>query len=1100
MTVGNQAGGQTSQVYYKFNVPSGQARLEIKISGGIGDCDLYVRRGSLPTLSTYDYRPFLAGNSETVKVNSPAGDDWFIMLHGFAAYAGVTLSATAIPPWTPPWTNGVSLTGGRNAFGAVVGGDGKLYVIGGQNVSNTVLNLVERFDEGTQAWETVASLPSPISRPAVTRDQQGRVYAIGGYTGAALLSSVLRFESAGNYWTNVSNLPVPLSLAKAVTDSQGLIYIVGGSTNLSGTASGFAARFDPSTGTWTALPSLNTPRVIHEVLIDAADRIYAIGGTTGSGETGTVERFDPTQPSLGWVFVNPMPTPRQVQGAVGPDGLFYLCGGWTPGYTALVERYDPVTGNWAADYPSMNQARNNHAVAATPSGRVYALGGDNGNTSVEFTTSPLRAPSFITQQANRIVVSGTTLILRAAAIGTGPLAYQWRFNEADIPGATNATLVIPAPQPSDSGRYSVVSRNAAGSAVSTLYSFSFPLQTALNPSTQDTVLFTGTGSHGQENETQAVETYGGRIYYVVHSDGTNMPSKVTCYDPMTGTNEVLLSASANQFWSLKAMQGLLFISHINGRLWRYDGATTTEITSTPFTATNYVSSMAEFGGRMYFATSSGTIHVSTNGFSFTLVATIGGSIYGLQEWKGQLYGVNSEFYSYSAKIFRTADGVNWTILNTNAVYSFHGLLAAPNHLYAVSVDNADGASLGIRATTNGTVWTQVFFTSTEAKNIVGRNQLFSQDGRAYFSSEWGGVARLFPVFEGLVEPRQVTGHAFSSVVELNGRLFGIGAQSSNNRLTAPYVISLLGSYSTNLLVPPAAGQQLFYSPGNGHYYQYVSNAATWPAAKADAESRVLTNNYRGHLATIQNASENDLVLSLSPVVGGWLGGLQPSGSVEPGEGWQWITGEPFSYVNWNSGEPNNSGALNEESLNMLGTIHGTPAKWNDVSGTSTSGYIVEFELGAPVILVNPQSQIATPGATISFYTTVVGASSLRFQWRKNGFDINGATNSTLVLYDILVSQAGDYSVQVTNTFGSVTSSNANLTVTASVTLNAPALLPAGFQLQLTGPTGTYDFQASTNLMNWTTLLTTNLTSGGTRPFTDANASLFQRRFYRVILR
>jgi hypothetical protein len=75
-----------------------------------------------------------------------------------------------------------------------------------------------------------------------------------------------------------------------------------------------------------------------------------------------------------------------------------------------------------------------------------------------------------------------------------------------------------------------------------------------------------------------------------------------------------------------------------------------------------------------------------------------------------------------------------------------------------------------------------------------------------------------------------------------------------------------------------------------------------------------------------------------------------------------------------------------------------------------------------------------------------------------------------------------------------------LSVAASFTLDAPALLPAGFQLQLTGPTGTYDFQASTNLVVWTTVFTTNTASSGTLLLTDSNAVQFSRRFYRVLVR
>jgi large repetitive protein len=92
--VTNISGNQNSERYYRIEVPSGQQKLEIQMSGGTGDADLYVRRGSLPTTSQYDFRPQLPGNNETVTVNNPTAGSWYIMVRGYQSYAGVTLVAT----------------------------------------------------------------------------------------------------------------------------------------------------------------------------------------------------------------------------------------------------------------------------------------------------------------------------------------------------------------------------------------------------------------------------------------------------------------------------------------------------------------------------------------------------------------------------------------------------------------------------------------------------------------------------------------------------------------------------------------------------------------------------------------------------------------------------------------------------------------------------------------------------------------------------------------------------------------------------------------------------------------------------------------------
>ena len=60
-----------SEKFYKIDVPAGQEYLTIETSGGTGDVDLYVRKGSKPTLTSWDYRPYLIGNNEKVEVDEP---------------------------------------------------------------------------------------------------------------------------------------------------------------------------------------------------------------------------------------------------------------------------------------------------------------------------------------------------------------------------------------------------------------------------------------------------------------------------------------------------------------------------------------------------------------------------------------------------------------------------------------------------------------------------------------------------------------------------------------------------------------------------------------------------------------------------------------------------------------------------------------------------------------------------------------------------------------------------------------------------------------------------------------------------------------------
>lgn len=155
--------------------------------------------------------------------------------------------------------------------------------------------------------------------------------------------------------------------------------------------------------------------------------------------------------------------------------------------------------------------------------------------------------------------------------------------------------------------------------------------------------------------------------------------------------------------------------------------------------------------------------------------------------------------------------------------------------------------------------------------------------------------------------------------------------------------------------PASASPVLF----NNHYYDIVLLPdALWGAADAD----VALKNDLGldwHLATITSQPEQLFIASLlgTPPVGGiveyWIGGFQPSGSIEPAGGWSWVTGEPFGpYTGWGGGEPNNSGGVENhialDNRSQYFTLN-TPTGWgwND-NDPSVNGIIHGYVAEAPV--------------------------------------------------------------------------------------------------------------------------------------------------------
>ncbi len=80
--------------HYTLGVDSGASTLDVNISGGTGDADLYIRFGAPPTTANWDFRPYLNGNNESVTVDSPQPGTWHISVRAYSATSGVTLSGS----------------------------------------------------------------------------------------------------------------------------------------------------------------------------------------------------------------------------------------------------------------------------------------------------------------------------------------------------------------------------------------------------------------------------------------------------------------------------------------------------------------------------------------------------------------------------------------------------------------------------------------------------------------------------------------------------------------------------------------------------------------------------------------------------------------------------------------------------------------------------------------------------------------------------------------------------------------------------------------------------------------------------------------------
>lgn len=111
-----------------------------------------------------------------------------------------------------------------------------------------------------------------------------------------------------------------------------------------------------------------------------------------------------------------------------------------------------------------------------------------------------------------------------------------------------------------------------------------------------------------------------------------------------------------------------------------------------------------------------------------------------------------------------------------------------------------------------------------------------------------------------------------------------------------------------------------------------------------------------------------------------------------------------------------------------GTDTGTGGAGWFVDTVRVTSFTFSCCVSGPVITLQPQSQTNRPGSTVSFLASASGTSPLAYQWQFGGTNIPGATATSYSKTNLQYADAGAYTLVVTNSVGSATSSAAVLTV------------------------------------------------------------------------
>ena len=537
-------------------------------------------------------------------------------------------------------------------------------------------------------------------------------------------------------------------------------------------------------------------------------------------------------------------------------------------------------------------------------------------------------PLLITHPTNLFILTGSNASFAVTASGTEPLRYQWRFNGVNIPGATNNPITIPNAQAINEGLYSVVVANSAGTATSSNASLTLGLFPFFVTPPQSVTNFIGA------NESFSV-TAGGTapLFYQWFFGGAALPGQT---NPTLARNNLQL-ADAGLY--------TIVVSNLFGAVT--NSATVTVASPPAFAA-------GPGGGGPDGQPQSLTV---VQGQNATFSANAIGSAPLTYQWR--FAGVN------------IPGATNSSVTIANAQTAQAGL-------YSVVVSNPFGSTTSANAT----------LTVIVPPAIVPGGGLGGPDGQPQSLTVLQGQTATFSANAVGTAP-----------LTYQWRFGGVNIPGAN-----------AATLTLNNVVPSQAG-----------LYSVVISNTGGTATSANATLTVLTP------PTIAPGPN-----------GGGPDGHPQSLTVVQGQNATFsvnATGTaPLTYQ-WRFGGVNIAGATNT-SVTLTNVLASQAGLYSVVisnsGGSTTSSNATLTVLLPPTIIVPPVSQTLTQGATLNLSVTATGSPTLTYQWRFNGATFPGATAPFLSLFNVQESAQGDYTVVVSNPYGSVTS------VVAVVTVQSPS--------------------------------------------------------------
>ncbi len=697
---------------------------------------------------------------------------------------------------------------------------------------------------------------------------------------------------------------------------------------------------------------------------------------------------------------------------VQPDGAVIATGAsWT--FMVLASGLEPLRYQWQANGTNIVGATNStYTVSSATSSRagIYVVNVENvlGTTpSQEVQLAVLTPPSIMTQPVSLTRAEGETARFTVETAGDLPQRLQWYFEGTPLPGQTNAALEVSGITTNHGGSYWVAVTNAV----------------EIRTSQSAVLTVTGRAPVITQSPVDRAAHFGDAVDFTVAATGAAPLNYQWWHDgqPVVGANSDTLSLTRVD----RGDEGSYGVV-----VWNAAGSVTSarsaELTLTigpnvVIWGTNMLAQAVppDLTNAVAMSASSHVLALRSD----STVTAWGLNDYGQATLPAGLSNVVAVSAGSRHSLALKADG---QVIAWGYDFGGWGLTNVPVDLTnAVAIAAGSLHNLALRS--DGTVvgWGyNVYSQATPPaglSNVVGLTAnhdatvALKTDGTV---TDWGNG---YSAGNSLTNIIRVMGRARMLALRSDRRILGWGwisgaavegppGLASADSYTAPYkegnttyletheiglltngTVAVWGTNRGGVFNPPALSNAVAVSAG------YFFNAAIVGGPT------LLRHPVSGAIAAGTDATLTVEAVGRDPLRYQWRFNGQD------------LPGETNASLTISSATPARNGQYTVQVTDSTGVLVSRPA--------------TELVLTAwPYVLRQPESLSVAEGADVSLSVEAVGSEPLWYQWLHNGSPISGATERVLPLTSTSASDAGIYSVVVSNRYGAAISSNAILTL------------------------------------------------------------------------